>query len=375
MRRLLIFTAVYTGHGHKSISDALNERLKRYEDIEVMTIDGFDLMTKMQKICAEKTYGPITRLPGKAWALNYAAGMYFMEPVQHAIAAMIRTRFEKLIREFRPDCILSVHPMFLGSILDLLEEMHLSIPVVAHEADLIDIALYWFDKRLSLVLAPSKESYDCTIRHGVDPSKVRQVGFPVRSRFTGLAQSANAHKNEKLTITVMSGSEGSGTLRSVVRSLLSGTDANVNVICGRNKAIRKKLRKAFVKKYYGRINAMGFVEKIQDVMCESDILVMRASPNSVLEAVALNKPIILFGQLAGQELHNPDMLQSHGVAVYCPEPERLPACIAELTANNGAGIERMRECQRKFAPTDAAEETAKLLNEYIVPYVWPDQVK
>lgn len=370
MRRLLIFTAEYTGHGHKSISDALNERLKKYEDIEVMTIDGFDLMAKMQKICAEKTYGPITRLPSKAWAWNYAVGMRFKDPVQHAIVKMIRARFEKLILDFRPDCILSVHPIFLGSIADLLEEMGLSIPIVAHEADLIDIALQWFDPRLSLVLAPSQEAYRCTIEHGVDPSHVRLVGFPVRSRFMGLAQQAANHHNEKTTITVMSGSEGSGVLRSVVRELLRGTDANVNVICGRNKVLRKKLRKAFTKKYYGRINAMGFVEKIQDVMCASDILIMRASPNSVMEAIALNKPVILFGQLAGQELHNPEMLQSHGVAVYCPEPERLPACIAELTANDGAAIEHMRECQRRYAPTDAAEETAKLLNDYIQSYPW-----
>ena len=48
MRRLLIFTAEYTGHGHKSISDALMERLKNYPDIEILTIDGFDLMNKVR---------------------------------------------------------------------------------------------------------------------------------------------------------------------------------------------------------------------------------------------------------------------------------------------------------------------------------------
>ena len=53
MRRLLIFSAEFTGHGHKSIADSLTERLGIYEDIEVLTIDGFDLMTKMQKVMAE----------------------------------------------------------------------------------------------------------------------------------------------------------------------------------------------------------------------------------------------------------------------------------------------------------------------------------
>ena len=367
MRRLLIITAVYTGHGHKSISDSLMERLEAYDDIEVKTIDGFDLMTYIEKVCAEKTYGPITRLPGKAWEMNYAAGMRFKRPLQRVIVAMIRQKFEKLIREFQPDCILSVHPIFLGSILDILEDMNLKIPLVAHEADLIDIALQWFDPRIDLVLAPSQEAYDCTVIHGVDPSRVRKVGFPVRSRFLGLADVSAQKKHDSLTVTVMSGSEGSGMIRAVTRELLSGTDAKVNVICGRNKALRKKMHKAFARKYHGRLNAMGFVDRIQDVMCDSDILIMRASPNSVMEAVALNKPVIVFGQLAGQELHNPQMLEAHGLIVYCPDPARLPGCIAKLRANDGEEMERMRACQRAYMPGDVAAETAKLLSDYIKP--------
>ena len=115
---------------------------------------------------------------------------------------------------------------------------------------------------------------------------------------------------------------------------------------------------------------MGFVERIQDVMCESDILVMRASPNSVMEAVALNKPVILFGQLAGQELHNPQMLEKHGLAKYCPEPEKLPACVADLIKDDGSAIKRMIECQKAYAPGDVCAETAKLINDFIKPFGW-----
>ena len=86
MRRLLIFTAEYTGHGHKSISDALMERLSVYDDLEIKCIDGFDLMDKIMKACAEKTYGPITRMPGHAFVLSTSAkmssGFVMFEPPQ-----------------------------------------------------------------------------------------------------------------------------------------------------------------------------------------------------------------------------------------------------------------------------------------------------
>lgn len=87
-----------------------------------------------------------------------------------------------------------------------------------------------------------------------------------------------------------------------------------------------------------------------------------------MEAVALNKPVILFGQLAGQELHNPDMICAHGLAVYCPEPEKLPEAVARLQANGGEELRKMQEAQRRYAPGDAAADTAALLNELIKPY-------
>lgn len=358
MRKLLILTSLYTGHGHKSVADALQERLEARGDFEVKSVDGFSLMNRFEQYMAEYTYGPITRMPGKAWEWNYVAGQTLRKPVTIMVAAMIKSRLLALLNSFRPDAILSVHPIFVGSVLDVMQEAGLNIPLIAHEVDLVDISDYWFDPRVSLLLTPSRESYDCTIAHGVDPDRVVEVRFPVRQRFIGLPKPA---PHSGTVITVMSGSEGSGIVRTVARILLSHTDAHVNVICGRNKKLRKKLREAFGKKYHGRLNAMGFVEDVQNVMAASDVLIMRASPNAAMEAIVLNVPLILFGQLAGQELHNPDMLQAHGVAKYCPTPEDLPACIEALFADDGAQIRAMRDAQRAYAPTDAAADTARVL--------------
>ena len=154
MMRILILTSLYTGHGHKSVSDALVERLEQYEDIEVRAVDGFGLMNKFEQYMAEYTYGPITRMPGKAWEWNYAAGKKFQKPVTRLVASMIRAKLLALLEDFGPDAIVSVHPMFNGTVLDVLEEAGLKIPFIAHEVDLVDIADYWFDPRIDLTLAP-----------------------------------------------------------------------------------------------------------------------------------------------------------------------------------------------------------------------------
>ena len=362
MKRILILSSLYTGHGHKSVSDALIERLEQYDDIEVRAIDGFELMNKVEQYIAERTYGPITRMPGKAWEWNYAAGEKLCKPVTKIVSSMIRTRLLALLEEFKPDAILSVHPMFIGSVLDVLEEAGLRIPFIAHEVDLVDIADYWFDPRIDLILAPSPESYDCTIAHGVPVDKVVQVGFPVRRRFVGEFPTS---QHETKIITVMSGAEGSGMIYSVVRMLLTHTNAFVNVICGRNKKLTKRLRNAFGRKYRGRIRVYGFVNEIEDIIVDSDLLVMRASPNSVMEAIAMRVPVITFGQLAGQEQHNPELLEAHGVAKYCPEVSELPHCIKQMLQDDGIEIHAMRDAQRNYAPQDAASNTAALIYDWI----------
>ena len=364
MRKLLIITSHYTGHGHKSIADALEERLSVYDDLIIKAVDGFSLMNRFEQYMAEYTYGPITRMPGKAWQWNFTAGQTLRKPVVTVVAAMIRARLLALLDDFRPDAILSAHPIFLSTVLDVMQEAGLDIPLIAHEVDLIDITQYWFDPRIYRVLAPSRESYDCTIANGVDPQRVIQVGFPVRSRFMNVPAPA---PHAGTVVTIMSGSEGSGMIYAVVRILLRRTDVHINVICGRNKKLRKKLREAFGGKYHGRLNAMGFVSDIQNVMAASDVLILRASPNAAMEAVALNVPVILFGQLAGQEQHNPDVLVAHGLAKYCPEPKEMPECLNALFSNDGAEIQAMRAAQHAYAPNDAAAETARILNDLIKP--------
>ena len=54
MRKLLIICSLYTGHGHKSIADALSERLTAIEDMQVRIIDGFALMNRLKKAANAK---------------------------------------------------------------------------------------------------------------------------------------------------------------------------------------------------------------------------------------------------------------------------------------------------------------------------------
>ena len=120
-------------------------------------------------------------------------------------------------------------------------------------------------------------------------------------------------------------------------------------------------------RYRGRLNAMGFVDDIQNVMLNSDLLVMRASPNSVMEAVALNKPVILFGQLAGQEF-------AQSADAGRARPRGILSGAQAPAGMRGEARRRRRRGDRadarqpaRLRAGDAAADTAKLIDEFVRP--------
>ena len=363
MKKILVMTSHNTGSGHKSVSEALCEKLSGYDEIEVRAVNGFSLMGTLQQRMAENSYGPITRLPGRFWELNYAVGEFLRWPVTVSVTAMIQKKFLNLLKEFRPDLIVSTHPMFQSSVLDILAKERLSIPFVAHEVDLIDMPDYWFDRRTDLFLAPTEEAYRYTIEHGIPEEKVVRVCFPVRKRF--LTVSAPEFHEGKV-ITVMSGAEASGRIEPLVRELLEHTDARINVVCARNRHLYLRLKKSLQTVYPQRLNLLEYVDNIQVVMLGSDLLVMRASPNSVMEAIHLNIPIILFGKMAGQEIHNPEMLEAHALAKYMPDMNLLSDIVRMYLENDGKVADAMKEAQRKYLVEDTAQDSAELLRAMLL---------
>src|SRR4051795_1565170 len=74
VKKVLIISSDNTGHGHKSITESLNEKFKLDTNIEVKVIDGFSLGGPLlMKI--GKSYGPITRMSENLWKMvfNFSA--------------------------------------------------------------------------------------------------------------------------------------------------------------------------------------------------------------------------------------------------------------------------------------------------------------
>ena len=245
LKKILLISSEFTGRGHKSITDALCEQFSRMDGIDVSILEGFSLMGKTG-IRVSKFYGPLTRTSKEAWALTWKVAQHQTDTVNKTVRAMIGRRFMEVLEREQPDVIVSVHPMFIGCILDVLEKHQIKIPFVSLYADLVSISNLWVDSRADYSICYTQEAIDYSLEEGVPAGRLKRFSFPVRERFTYGAPVAGSqlYKSSGLpTFLIMSGGEGSGDMVDLARMLLHYFNCRVKVLTGRNAALRERLEK------------------------------------------------------------------------------------------------------------------------------------
>lgn len=371
MKKIMILSSNYTGHGHKSLCDAVTEQLSKRPDVEYQVIDGFELIGKAG-VSASKMYGPITQNAKTLYDWFFQlSNRSTSNPMEELFAAMIYQRFMRRLRAFQPDLILTVHPFFNGSVLTLLNRYRLDVPFVALQADIINIHRSWCDPRATLTICPTPEAYETSVKlHGMPPEKLEIIGFPTRARFCDYAR-AHEHPEYQpgrpLKCLLMSGGEGTGNLKSFALQLLQNVDCTLDIVTGRNAKVKKSLEECLTPKFQGRVKVHGFVEAMQELMASSDLVIARGSPNTLMEAVVLNVPILITGSLPGQEADNPAVMTTHNLAALCENPASAPAIIQALLADGGKRLRDISRSQREYRNLDNAKLIADRLYEMTTP--------
>jgi processive 1,2-diacylglycerol beta-glucosyltransferase len=358
-KKILVISSEHTGHGHKSISESLHEKISMDTPLDIHVVDGFSLGGSAL-LNIGKSYGPITRYSAELWNAiwHFSAKNAFL--VDKFIEMMIRKNLLALINDVKPDLILSIHPNFNGSVINILRKEDIQIPFGTLIADLVNIYPLWADKRADFILSPTEEAKEKCLEYGVREDKISVVGFPVRERFHN--HSGNHNKEiSTFNFLMMSGGEGVGNMNVIAEQLLEHFNCTVTLIAGRNEKLKLQLESSLKGRFGDRAQIYGFVKNIQEFMLSADIAITRGSPNVMFEAFATNLPIIITGALPGQEKDNPLFAEKHNLGVYCKETENLPSIIDGLLANNGERLTAIKESQRNFINKHAAEDILNFL--------------
>ncbi|MET7992296.1 glycosyltransferase [Amycolatopsis sp. NPDC005232] len=124
---------------------------------------------------------------------------------------------------------------------------------------------------------------------------------------------------------VVSGSWGVGEVERTVADLRADGSAEPVVVCGRNDALRERLRSA------GLRHVFGWVDTMADLMRACDVVVQNAGGLTTSEALATGLPVLTYRCLPGHGRANAAVLDQEGTVPWVRTPDALgPAVRAAL---------------------------------------------
>ena len=371
MKKILIISSEYTGHGHKSVHTSLLQGFKALyrEEIECKVVNGFTLGGP-DLMAAERLYNSCIKYAPQLWYRLFKFSFKNRDIINKNNAFNVKRKFLKLIKEYKPDIIVNVHPMFSGSLLSILRKKNINIKFFIIITDLITISKLWFDNRADKVISPSYEASEYMMQNGVDKEKIITFGLPVREGFNALYKTKeevikNTNINGTLKILLLNNSERTKRLMYIIDGLYERYKCEVTVVCGRNEKTFNKLNKVYSSKEYKPI-IMGYTQELPRLFHENDILITRSGPTAIIEAINCLIPIVSMGALPGQEEENPIYIDDNGLGYDTSSTDDIFNKIDLLVANNRENLVKMREKQFDYYGRDVREKIVKYIADSIL---------
>jgi 1,2-diacylglycerol 3-beta-galactosyltransferase len=361
----ILFLFSDTGGGHRSSTEAIIEALKLEFDDRITTqmVDIFRDAAPRPLNYAPKIYPYMVRVP-EVWEAGYriSNGNRRAKLIVEGAYPYVRRKLRKMINRYPADMIVSVHPLGNDPFLHALGNKR--PPFITVVTDLVTAHAMWFHKGVDLCIVPTEAISERALLAGLLPEQVKIIGLPVDDRFCQPVGDKNSLRRklgwpqEKLVVLLIGGGEGMGPLeKTAVAIAEANLPITLVVVAGRNVELKERLE---TRQWPMKTLIYGFVHEMPDFMRAADILVTKAGPSTITEALNAGLPLILYSRLPGQEDGNVDYVLSEGVWLWAPKTSYIVSAL-HAWITHPKQLELAAEACREAARPQAAREIARLL--------------
>jgi len=359
-----------TGGGHRASAEAIQEALniKCGENVNVKLVDVFKDYTPYPFNRFPAWYPIVIARGIRAWGPGFKAsdGRARTRMLTGAVYPYTRPAFKKMLQDHPADIYVSVHPLLTMPAFRALGKNR--PPFITVVTDLVSAHAFWYYPKVDEIIVPTEGAYQRAIKNKVPREKLKVIGLPVSQKFcapagdkAALRKSLN-WKSDRLTVLVVGGGEGMGPLKEIARGIASsGMNLQLAVVCGRNESLRQELESI---SWEIPTHIYGFVTIMPEMMRAADLIVTKAGPSSVMEAVNAGLPIVLSGALPGQEDGNVKFIVEGGAGLWAPSPQKVVNAIKQLTGDAKLLGDAASAAQRLARP-NAAFEIAEEVLKYV----------
>ncbi len=275
------------------------------------------------------------------------------------------------LEELRPDVIVSVHPLLTHPTLNIIRMMGMRVPFLTVVTDLVKFHRAWAEPEVDVCSVPTEAARDLVIELGMAPEKVRLIGMPIHPKFCLMPADRGQMRRDLgldpdlLTVLLVGGGDGVGGIGEATLALAaSQLPIQVIVVTGRNHQLYQEL--AARQDTLGvPAKILGFVENMPDLMHAADVIVTKAGPGTIMEALSCGLPIILSSAIPGQEVGNIAFVANHQVGVHAPTPEAIVHAVRDILVMSPAERDAIRNRALQLSDPRAPFEIARLIFSYL----------
>lgn len=365
----ILFVFLDTGGGHCSAASAVAQALcDRYgEEAQVDLVDAMTGYLPWPFSELNSLYNQLVRLNGWPWALTYhlSNGPRRVALLKEAWWPLVRESLLRLLREHPADVVVCCHPLLKDPVLRAQDEVGSKAPLVTLVTDLIAGHAFWFVPGDARCLVPTERARRRALASGLSEKRIQVTGLPVGPCFVASAEEPRSAFRHRLglkadlpLVLLTSGADGMGAFHSLCRAIVeSGVEAQLAMIAGRNEDLRAQLAS---ETWPLPVEVKGFVRNMYEWMGAADLLVTKAGPSTISEALVMGLPMVLSDALPGQELPNVDYVVQSGAGVWAPDPGRAAGAVRGLLTSDDSSLAQMSARARALSQPEAAWRVAEI---------------
>ena len=349
-KNILILTSK-TGGGHISLAEALRDLLEQElptapdenEPESVVTKTPAITIADPQPSFLSLHYRLVSRYALRLWAAEF---QFFDTPwravqAHRVVTHLVRRQLHALLDTVQPDLILTTYPFLSYEVTRILEQRSSQTPLILLFSDAQAVHTTWLTERqATATFAPTRETYEQALAAGFAPERLHLVGWPVRAQFFRASISSQETRTERLaslnlnpnrfTIFLQGGGEGTAhihrTLENILSSSMLTSTIQVMLATGTNTALRDRYQNV------PHLATLPYTKEIAPFMAAADVIMGKAGPNMLFEAVTLGKPFIATTYIPGQEWANLSFIQRHNLGWVALQPKEQVTLLTRLTS-------------------------------------------
>lgn len=363
----ILFLFSDTGGGHRSSTESIIEAL-HIEFGDTLTTEMVDFLKGGAPLPLNKMpdwYPEMVKAP-YLWGLSFkmSDSRLRARAITASMWPYIGHATKQMVKEHPADLIVAVHALATTPFLKALGDRR--PPFVTVVTDMVSTHALWYDARADLTLVPTQQARERALSYGMPAERLRVVGQPLSERCSvpsGSKAEIRARLGwgqDEFIAVIVGGGDGMGPIKENALAIAeSGLYVGLVIVTGRNEKLRQELEAEAVNWDIPH-HIYGFTKELPDFMRAADVLITKAGPGTIAEALAAHLPLILFSRLPGQEDGNVDFVRETQTGVWAPDSKDVVRSLARWMTHPPEREAVIDHCRTAARP-EASRTIARIL--------------